>query len=172
MCFLANNFDPVFHQVRRRVEAQQVATHAHSEELRTLSPSDHGFHNALRTTDGLRFIDFEYAGWDDPAKMIADALHQPSVPIPPTWRTHFVSRALQHWHSADLVFERIILVEPLVCLNWVLLMLNVFLSDVRRRRESASFGPVTADVMKTKLAAASEKLENVDEISHQLQAEM
>ena len=39
------------------------------KETRCLSPSDFGFHNALLEATGkLRFVDFEYAGWDDPAK--------------------------------------------------------------------------------------------------------
>src|SRR5260370_15342476 len=46
-----------------------------------LSPSDFGFHNALRTGDGCtRFFDFEYAGWDDPARMVCDFFCQPAVP--------------------------------------------------------------------------------------------
>src|SRR5262249_33996160 len=44
---------------------------------RCLSPSDFGFHNALIRADGeLCFFDFEYAGWDDPAKMVADFFYQ------------------------------------------------------------------------------------------------
>ena len=42
---------------------------------RSLSPSDFGFHNAIRRADGrLAFVDFEYFGWDDPAKLVADFL--------------------------------------------------------------------------------------------------
>ena len=44
---------------------------------RALSPSDFGLHNAMRGPNGqLRFIDFEYFGWDDPVKLVCDtALH-------------------------------------------------------------------------------------------------
>ena len=50
---------------------------------RCVSPSDFGFHNALRTPDGrLAFIDFEYAGWDDPAKTVSDFFCQPECPVP------------------------------------------------------------------------------------------
>ena len=42
-------------------------------EQQTLSHSDFGFHNALRTDGGeLVFVDFEYFGWDDPVKLVAD----------------------------------------------------------------------------------------------------
>ena len=51
------------------------------QRLRVLSPSDFGFHNALRRPDGtIVFVDFEYFGWDDPAKMMADAMLHPGNP--------------------------------------------------------------------------------------------
>lgn len=41
-----------------------------------ISPGDFGFHNALKLGSKVVFIDFEYAGWDDPAKCIVDfAIH-------------------------------------------------------------------------------------------------
>ena len=43
------------------------------EDEKIISPSDFGLHNAKLGEDGkLAFFDFEYAGWDDPAKTIAD----------------------------------------------------------------------------------------------------
>jgi len=43
-----------------------------------LSPSDFGFHNALVDPSGaLSFLDFEYAGRDDPAKPVSDFFCQP-----------------------------------------------------------------------------------------------
>ena len=47
-----------------------------------LSPSDFGFHNAIDCPGGTRFIDFEFAGWDDPAKAAIDFSLQPRVPVP------------------------------------------------------------------------------------------
>ena len=51
-----------------------------NEEERIISPSDFGFHNAIRTPTGVKFFDFEFAGWDDPAKAAADFILQPRVP--------------------------------------------------------------------------------------------
>lgn len=45
--------------------------------VKILSPSDIGFHNILKIKDKLYFHDFEYAGWDDPYKLIVDILIQP-----------------------------------------------------------------------------------------------
>jgi len=49
-------------------------------EQRCISPSDFGFHNAIRTRYGVKFFDFEFAGWDDPAKAASDFVLQPRVP--------------------------------------------------------------------------------------------
>jgi hypothetical protein len=46
-----------------------------------VSPSDFGFHNAILTPSGVRFFDFEFSGWDDPAKTLADFFLQPRVPV-------------------------------------------------------------------------------------------
>jgi hypothetical protein len=46
-----------------------------------VSPSDFGFHNAIKAPMGVRFFDFEFAGWDDPAKAIVDFFLQPRVPV-------------------------------------------------------------------------------------------
>lgn len=48
---------------------------------RCVSPSDFGFHNSIRTSTGVKFIDFEFAGWDDPAKVAVDFALQPRVPV-------------------------------------------------------------------------------------------
>ena len=49
---------------------------------RCLSPSDFGFHNAIVDAAGqLIFHDFEYAGWDDPARIVAELFAQQQVQI-------------------------------------------------------------------------------------------
>lgn len=45
-------------------------------EKRRLSPADFGIHNMLFKPDGdICFIDFEYFGWDDPARLISSFYH-------------------------------------------------------------------------------------------------
>jgi len=70
--------------VANRVEAA-IASGAVEDgiatESRCVSPSDFGFHNMIRTRSGPKFIDFEFAGWDDPAKAAADFVLQPRVPV-------------------------------------------------------------------------------------------
>lgn len=83
-----------------------------------LSPSDFGLHNALVTADGeVSFVDFEYAGWDDPAKTDADFACQPR---------HGAGRPAQlaaldsHLNRAD---ARPRLVRELLALKWRFIVL-------------------------------------------------
>jgi tRNA A-37 threonylcarbamoyl transferase component Bud32 len=47
-----------------------------------VSPSDFGFHNIIIKNNSNYFIDFEFSGWDDPAKLYCDFILQPKFPIP------------------------------------------------------------------------------------------
>jgi hypothetical protein len=95
---------------------------------RTLSPSDFGFHNALAGPDGtLVFIDFEYFGWDDPAKTIADFLLQPAVPVPASLRQACCRELLGVYGPASGVGRRLPPVYALLALKWCLIVLNPFL---------------------------------------------
>ena len=47
-----------------------------------ISPSDFGFHNVIIRRRTNYFIDFEFSGWDDPAKLYCDFILQPKIPIP------------------------------------------------------------------------------------------
>jgi hypothetical protein len=106
-----------------------------AQNLRTISPADHGFHNVLRQRDGrLVFLDFEYAGWDQPAQMLANACLQPEVPLPPDFRKPFLKEMLKQLRGDDQLLYRLRLLFPLLSLKWSLIMLNEFLpvSDQRR----------------------------------------
>lgn len=108
---------------------------------RTLSPDDHGFHNALRVADGsLVFLDFEYAGWDDPAQMLGNACLQPAVPLPDAARPGFLRGLLDALGGAQLA-GRLKLVYPVLALKWALIMLNEFVPLDRERRAFARTDP-------------------------------
>jgi len=105
-----------------------------SEAERCLSPSDFGFHNALAADDGrLAFLDFEYAGRDDPAKLVVDFFCQPQVPVPPAYLDRFISRlALDEAAQARC---RILL--DVARIKWACLLLNEFLPVGAARRAFA-----------------------------------
>ena len=119
--------------------AEEVGAEAWTRDVSaTLSPSDHGFHNALRTPSGeLRFLDFEYGGFDDPAKALADAVLQPAVPIPPDLRSSFLEAAWARFDRSPELAHRLRCLYPLWAVNWCLITLNEFLPLVRERRRFA-----------------------------------
>lgn len=108
----------------------------------TLNPADHGFHNVLREAGGrLRFLDFEYAGWDDPVQMICNACLQPAVPLPVELRGRFVDELLLRIEGDRALKARIRLLFPLFGIKWSLIMLNEFLPVEGDRRRFAGTRP-------------------------------
>ena len=103
---------------------------------RCLSPSDFGFHNALLERDGrLRFVDFEYAGWDDPAKLVCDFFCQASVPVPEAHYEWFADEVVRDLPEPAAHRERIGLLLPVYRIKWCCILLNDFLPLARERRQ-------------------------------------
>lgn len=105
---------------------------------RALVPSDFGFHNALRNDAGsLTFLDFEYFGWDDPAKFASDTILHPGTPLLAPIRLYFC-KAIRHVYDFDPGFSvRFDALYPLFGLRWVLILLNEFLPERWRGRALA-----------------------------------
>jgi len=109
------------------------------QEWRSLVPSDFGFHNSLRRSDGsLAFVDFEYFGWDDPVKMTADILLHPGRTLPAAQRARFRQAATRLYGGDDPAFaRRLSAYLPLFGCRWALIMLNEFIPELWRRRTLA-----------------------------------
>jgi len=102
---------------------------------RRLSPSDFGFHNALADKDGkLFFMDFEYAGWDDPAKMVCDLFCQPQIPIPPRFYPYIIEKIVKDLGNPGMQRQRIEMLLPVYKIKWCCIVLNEFLPRGRSRR--------------------------------------
>ena len=106
-----------------------------------VSPSDFGFHNAiLRPSGEICFIDFEYAGWDDPAKMAGDFFCHPAVPVGMQHYDRFVTETMRFSKHATQLEERVRLLFPVFQTKWCCIMLNDFLPESARRRHFADPG--------------------------------
>lgn len=129
---------------------------------RWVSPSDFGFHNALRGTDGrIRFLDFEYAGWDDPAKTVGDFFCQPAVPVPLAHFDRFLDGALADSVHASALARRARLLLPVFQIKWCCIVLNVFLPDAARRRRFADPGADLEDRKHAQCAKAEQLLASI-----------
>ena len=138
--FLASEFLPAFRGAvawcRNRVAGTGASMDAElSPENRTLSPSDFGFHNCLRRSNGqLVFLDFEYFGWDDPAKMICDFLLHPAMELSFSLKRRFIENLIGTPNPDQVLLERVETVYPLFGLKWCMIILNPFLSRYRLQR--------------------------------------
>jgi len=133
--FVQERLAPAWMTLREKTEramTEKDRTLDHSE--RCISPSDFGFHNTIRSSDGrLRFFDFEYAGWDDPAKTVCDFFCQPAVPVPNEWMPAALDR-LRGAFCGDGLAERVTLLLPVYQTKWCCIMLNDFLPAGNQRR--------------------------------------
>ena len=141
--FLSGEFAPAFGKIQQWSLAHiQPAQIRNDQEIpvseRTLSPSDFGFHNALRRRGGpIVFLDFEYFGWDDPAKLVSDFLLHPAMEISTELKRRLASRVLDGFAENRQLKPRIEAVYPLFGLKWCLIILNEFLPADLQRREFA-----------------------------------
>ncbi len=88
-----------------------------------VSPSDFGFHNAVWISNHIKFIDFEFAGWDDPVKTVLDFWMQPRIHIPNDWIRN-IFRLFDEQNKLHLC-QRLIVAADIFELKWASIILSV-----------------------------------------------
>jgi hypothetical protein len=164
--FIVTSLIPAWQALR-----DQVADSAGDEldvplasELRCVSPSDFGFHNAILAEGRLRFIDFEYAGWDDPAKVAGDFLNQVELPVPLMHLSSFIAGvASALGDDSGRIDGRARLLLPVYAVRWCCIILNDFQPIDRERRRFALGRDRKAEQL-TKARAAFDRLQSLTEM--------
>lgn len=137
------------------------------DDQRCISPSDFGFHNALQLTDGtLCFLDFEYAGWDDPAKMVGDFFSQLAIPVPIKFFNDFVSRVMSPFPNSEDLIYRAHLIFPIYQVKWCCIALNIFLSEHLARRTFANPSINVVDMKKNQLKKVKYLFQNLENFTY------
>jgi hypothetical protein len=155
-------FTPLQHQIFQwydsaAAEVGQPLALELEPDRRALSPSDFGFHNAIRRPDGaLAFVDFEYFGWDDPAKTVVDFLLHPGMTISQPLKQRFADRFVDAFAFVPELAARARLVYPMFGLKWCVILLNDFLPD---RATTAASGDRAAQLQKADALAAQIRTE-------------
>lgn len=166
--FLDERFDPFVADLTAWA-GEQATRHGierHREiraEERTLSPSDFGFHNALRDAGGrLVFVDFEYFGWDDPAKTAADFLLHPAMDLSVELKRRFAEGLVSGLPACGQLKQRARVVYPLFGLKWCLILLNEFVpEDLRRRGFAGAADADRSDLLRSQLQRAEQLLDRI-----------
>ena len=127
-------------QVLRGIEATRLAEPL-PRGSSILSPSDFGFHNTLEEQGSLVFLDFEYAGWDDPAKLICDFTCQPELPVSDSQGRQFGEEIVRAFPHPGAVAHRVEQLLPVHRLKWCCILLNEFRAEDRSRRIHAGVEP-------------------------------
>lgn len=132
-------------------------------DQRVLSPSDFGFHNALKRPGGeIVFVDFEYFGWDDPVRLVADFVLHPGMDLTEPQRHRFAAGAGAAFAGDETFVLRLRLLYPLVCLRWCLILLNEFLPERWARRAYAGVDADRPAVQRRQLDKARKMLARAD----------
>ena len=136
--FLDAELIPAFEDIVRWSRPRISFEYELTVSERTLSPSDFGFHNALQRDNGqLVFLDFEYFGWDDPAKTISDFLLHPAMSLSAELKRQYVAAMFDHFAEYPQLYKRVETIYPLYGIKWCLILLNEFLPEHRLRRQFA-----------------------------------
>lgn len=123
---------PLWNKVVRAVKTVLANDKSLAKDLkpneRWLSPSDFGFHNAIQKADGeIIFVDFEFAGWDDPVKLICDFANQPDNILRDDFSGKFRQKIFESQPVSDRIRDRHRILQPVFQLKWVCIILNHFL---------------------------------------------
>jgi hypothetical protein len=107
---------------------------------RVISPSDFGFHNIIENQGKLFFLDFEYAGWDDPVKLICDFICQPELPVNQSQGQQFLVEVSCYLPQPEKIKHCVQSLLPIHRLKWCCILLNEFRLEDRHRRLHAGIG--------------------------------
>jgi thiamine kinase-like enzyme len=138
-------------------------------EDRCISPSDFGFHNAIKDSLGVtRFIDFEYAGWDDPAKLVGDFFAQLEVPVPEKFAEDFIDSIAHNFSGADAFKIRSKLLLSVYKIKWCCIALNVYLPTHLSRRQFSNPLSDIPGLQADQLSKAKTILSNLQKKSYEI----
>lgn len=136
---ISKNLLPAWAEVKRYIEHEARALGLPMEKRIPqkdvcVSPSDFGFHNAVIENDVVTFLDFEYAGQDDPAKLISDFFCQPEIPIPIGFHKRFISCISSGLGISPESRARCAILLDVYRIKWACILLNEFLPVGAARR--------------------------------------
>jgi len=138
--------------IRNKIEAKQLC----------LSPGDFGFHNAIRCASGTKFIDFEFGGWDDAAKLILDFSLQPRIPVEDS--LPHLAKAFPKTEQGEII-DRCNILRPIFSIKWKCIILSV-LDKERLKRIIEAHPELNADeLIRERLLIAESYNDRVDSMS-------
>lgn len=150
--FLYKNIIPKFQELKKNFDLNKkiiLPKKKLIKEEMIASPSDFGFHNVINKKNKLFFIDFEYAGLDDPIKLICDFYCQPDQIISIKQKKIFIENLSFKNYNTDKLNLFTNLFLPFHRLKWCCIILNIFKENMPLKNKSAY--TLKEKIMKTQL---------------------
>ena len=110
-----------------------------------LSPSDFGFHNVIKKNKKLFFFDFEYAGMDDPVKLISDFICQPDYRLNKNQSFFFYKNILKIFPYRKEIERRFKAVINVHRIKWCCVILSEILNKNYFERRKFARSKVNMD---------------------------
>ena len=159
--------EQVFTHARNKIKQHSLSDQqVFSSQSKTLSPSDLGPHNMLKSSDNdFSFIDFEYFGLDDACKMIADLFHHAQRKLSEKSKWAIYHEYLAHISGNKEFIQRFDIVVDLIGLEWILIVLNIAAPGTIERRVFANSQLDVDQLITERLALATNMLQGFKKIT-------
>ncbi len=165
--FLNNEYNPIWKKILSYIKLNWNSSIDFNEDIsqddKILSPSDFGFHNALKNNKNvIYFLDFEYFGWDDPLKLACDFYIHPGMNLNKHLGMYWIKNFFENFNQSH--FKRFQLIKFLYWMTWPLITLNDFRDDVwLRRRLSLNYQVNRQDILTFQLNKSRNLLIQINE---------
>ena len=125
--FLKKQIIPEFKIIKSNIKnlftKTQIKKKLNNNKL-ILSPSDFGFHNIITKDNQIYFIDFEYAGWDDPRKLLCDFILNPDYSISKKDKIFFLTNFDQKFKTKISNSDEFRVILKFHFLKWVCVIIS------------------------------------------------
>ena len=140
--FLINKLIPKFNEIKKKYKKnklQKLLSIKLSKKKMIISPSDFGFHNIIQSKKKLFFIDFEFAGYDDPVKLICDFYCQPDQTLSSYQKRMFIKKiSFQNYSLKELDLNTKFFL-PFHKIKWCCIILNIFKNKKFQNNKNLSY---------------------------------
>ena len=127
--FLNSRLKPIYLNLSKKSKLSKMFKMFYQpikENLEILSPSDFGFHNSIKKSKKIIFIDFEYFGKDDPVKLCADFMLHPGMHLKNEQKKNWLKDIIQIFKIDKYFSRRLRFLLPFYAIRWSLIVLNDF----------------------------------------------
>ena len=153
--FLREKIIPTFKILKNKINDKKILYQSKYKLYKKdmiISPSDFGFHNVVESKKKIFFFDFEYAGYDDPVKLICDFYCQPNQKVSMKQKEKFkkmIIKKYKNYKQLDYLISELL---PIHHLKWCCIILNEFIPSKLSIRKHA--GQLKNDVLQSQLIKA------------------